>query len=200
MAFGAVLTLVLPSFAGVLDGEVLGEGVDAASVAFSGVGDSETLVCGVEGVDEGVGLNCGRNDTSGTLSLGAERVNDGAEGAMFGVRVAGGVTGIGASCASCGRGVGASTCGAVSGTLGTTSGVAEDCKFTVGATCAGIGMGCIGVDGGAAGVGPGSTAATLGKVTGASDGLSMAICGGVTMGADCAGLLGSASDGNGGMG
>ncbi len=201
VAFGAVLTLALPSFAGAFDGDVLGEGVDAAAVAFSGVGDSETLVCGVDSVGDGVGLSCGRSDTSGTLSLGAAMVNDGAEGAIAGVRAAVGVTGTGASWASsCGRGVGASTCCAVRGRLGTTSGVAEDCRFTVGATCAGIGIGCMGVDGGAAGVGAGSTAATLGNATGASEGFSTAICGGVMVGADCTGLLGSASDGSGGMG
>ena len=127
VAFGAVLTLALPSFAGALDGVALGAGVDAAVVAFSLVGDSETVVSGVEGVDDGVGLNCGCSDTSGTTSLGALILNGGAAGAIFDLGTAVGVTGTGASCASsCGRRTGASTCCAGRGTLGTTSGVAED--------------------------------------------------------------------------
>ena len=188
---------------GVLDGDVLGAlgvGVDAAAVAFSLLGDSGALVCGVEGVGDGAGLNCGCNDTAGTVSLGALTINAGAEGAIFGIGAAVCVTGTGASCASCGRSTGASTCCAGFGTLGTTNGVAEGCRFTVGATCAGIGTGCTGGDGGAVGVGAGATAVTLGNATGASEGFSTAICGGVMVGADCAGVAGSASDGSGGIG
>ncbi len=182
-----MLTLGLASV-GVLDGDALGVGVDAAAVAFSLLGDSGALVCGVEGVGDGAGLNCGCNDTAGTVNLGALTVNAGAEGAIFGIGAAVGVSGTGASCASSGRITGASTCCAGFGTLGTTNGVADGCRFTVGATCcAGIETGCTGGDGGEVGVGAGATAVTLGNATGASEGFSTAICGGVMVGADCTG-------------
>lgn len=126
---GAVLTLALASLEGALDEDALGAGDDAAAVAFSLVADSGALldvVLGVVGVVDGGGLNCGRIDTSGTESFGAAMFNGGAEGARFGLGAALDASGTGASCASCGRRVGASTCCAVRGKLGVTSGVADD--------------------------------------------------------------------------
>src|SRR5581483_7696356 len=96
VALGAVLALALPSLAAALDGDGLGE--DAAAVCCSLLGDVEGLdsFCGVVGVGEGAGLDCGRSETSGTASLGASIFNAGAEGVTVGAGAATGVTGTGA--------------------------------------------------------------------------------------------------------
>ena len=88
------------------------------------------------------------------------------------------------------------------GVFGWASGVADDCRLTEGATLAGIGTGGSGSggDGGAAGVGAGATATTVGIGTGSIDGFSTATSGGVTVGGVCAICVGSATDGNGGIG
>ncbi|GAB2593218.1 hypothetical protein GCM10027066_35170 [Dyella jejuensis] len=199
VALDALLTLALPSFDDALDGDALVAGGDDADVS-SLPGDSDGLLGAgaAEGVADGAGLDCGRSDKSGTASLGAEMVRAGADGVIAGAMA--GVTAMAANCGGWARKVGPSTCCAVRGTLGTANGVTEDCKLTVGAARAGKGTDCKEGEGGAAVDGLGWTAATLGNGMGASVGFSTAICGGVMVNADCAGCVGSANEGSGGIG
>ena len=202
VAFGAVLTELLPSLPGDVRDGLFGAEGGASAVAFSLDGDCGVLVCGDDGEGEDAGLSSGATDTAGTAILGAATTGDGADGGIVGAGVVIGVSGIGASCGSGSLGVaiGPNGCCDSCGAMGAFTGASDGCKFTVGACCAGIGIGSSGGDGGEAGAGAGAAGATLGIGMGAMEGFSTAMCGGAAVSGDCTGCVGTASDGNGGIG
>lgn len=112
VALGAVLALALASLEGAVDGDGDGDGDELASgdgvaaAVFSLVVDSGVLLgdaVGGAGVVDGEEFNCGCSDTSGNAGVDAGVVAGGVAGAAgAGVGDATGVTGVGASCTSCG--------------------------------------------------------------------------------------------------